>query len=181
MLKKFSIATAITFFTIIFAAESCSASIALVRLTIGGITLGAEMDFVKSIFGEPVKIYETSVVGERDACHEYIEPSSTDKNAKNKHLRIIYSRDRVIQIVCDGSSDLRTFDGVKIGDPVSIIKAVYGEPDDEGKIPTHFRRNIKADKYFFYNSTCSTYSLVFLAKKGKIVGIMSGLVDIGEQ
>ena len=180
MLKKFFIAVlACMTFTLIAAEKNCSAALALVRLTIGGITLGAEVDWVKSIYGEPTKIYDTTVNGERDACHEYGEVPST-ANSKVRHLRLIYSRGRVMQIVCDGANDLRTFDGVKIGDDESVLKTVYGEPDKVGKPPTKLRRNVRADKFILYNSASSFYNLMFLTKHGKVVAIFSGMFEVLE-
>lgn len=170
MYKKFFVALICAF--MIFAVEkNCSAALALVRLTVGGITLGAEMDWVKNIYGDPTKIYDTVINGSRDACHEY------GANHKVRNMRLIYNRGRVIQIICDGKNEMRTFDGVKIGDAVSVIKAVYGEPDKEGKPPVLSRRDVRADHYFLYNSASSSYNLMFLTKRGKIVAIFSGVFE----
>jgi len=180
MLKKFSISVLLVTFFIFSASEICFAELALVRLTVGGITLGAEMDWVKETFGEPTKIFDTELNSSRFACHEYGEPPTINKNGVN-HLRVLYNRGRVVQVICDGDDNkLQTFDGVKLGDHFSIVKAVYGEPDKEGKPPTKLKRNVRADKYLLYHSSSSSYNLMFLTKRGKVVAIFSGIVEVRE-
>ena len=168
MLKKIFMATVAVL--IIVASENCFAELALVRLTVGGITIGTEIDWVKNTYGEPTKIYETVLDGSRDACHEY-------NNGNAANLRLIYNRSRIVQIICSGKNDFRTFDGVKIGDPISVITAVYGTPDETGTPPVKVRRNARADNYILYNSTSKPYKLMFLTKRRKIVAIMSGIID----
>ena len=169
MLKKIFMATIAV--SIIVASEHCFAALALVRLTLGGITIGTEVDWVKNTYGEPTKIYETVLNGSRDACHEY----GNKGNVTN--LRLVYNRGRVAQIICSGKNDFRTFDGVKIGDTVSVVTAVYGTPDETGTPPIKVLRNARADNYLLYNSTSKPYKLMFLTKRRKIVAIMSGIID----
>lgn len=163
MLRKFFMT--LTVFFIIAASEICFAELALVRLTLGGITIGTEFDWVKNTYGAPSRISRTSSFG--DACHEYYD----------QNFRVIYKRDRVVQVICGGRSDFRTFDGVKIGDPISVLTAVYGEPDEYCTPPYKIRRTARSDSYFCYNSTSTPYQLLFLAKSGKIVLIMSGIIE----
>ena len=176
MLKKFSISLVLSAFLIFSATEICSAELALVRLTVGGITLGAEMDWVKKTFGEPAKIFDTELNSSRFACHEYGEPPTLSKNGVN-HLRIVYNRSRVVQVICDGDENkLQTFDGIKLGDRASVVKTIYGKPDKEDNPPVKLRRNIRADHYLLYHSSSSSYDLMFLTKRGKVVAIISGII-----
>ena len=93
------------------------------------------------------------------------------------HLRIVYNRSRVVQVICDGDENkLQTFDGIKLGDRASVVKTIYGKPDKEGNPPVKLRRNIRADNYLLYHSSSSSYDLMFLTKRGKVVAIISGII-----
>ena len=104
------------------AMPSCSAQIASERVALGGIQVGATIDYVKSIYGEPSRI-ESAYVGMLDetiTTHHYGET-----------LSIAYDEQRRVHgIRSTGNNGFATPDGVSVGMDVSVLQKVYGKSDD---------------------------------------------------
>ena len=91
------------------------------RLAIGGVQIRASKDFVRSIYGEPIKI---------DDYRQYqkYNPNTPDEVWIYKdNFAVYFFNDIVCQVNSEGRNGLKTPDKIQVGDSEAKMIAAYGK------------------------------------------------------
>lgn len=143
--------TAITA-TMILAASTCSATVPVDQLVLGGIQYGASISEVEKAYGMPRKSER-----EMKPYGEKIEYEYGNK------LEFDFLDGKVVKIKADDFSDAKTKAGIGLGMDAAALKAAYGSPDA-----------IHEEDHIYYAAGQQGIGLKFEVKYGKITEIKCG-------
>ena len=163
-MKKFTfiLILFLTLSSICYARTTTSARISQARIVIGGIKLGDDMETVLKILGKPSKYTH-----EDKAMHsgEAMDIWYYNQFRSNYAIEVTFN----VGSVCDVSVtqinekiNLKTLDGLGVGDSEYLIRKIYGEPSES------YSSNDDG-KTYVYRSTKSDYeALIFTVRNGAI-------------
>ena len=140
----------------VMASSICFAEVSYDRVAVGGITPGASIDYVQSIYGAPD--------GSRSGPHPLWKGTIIEYQYGNS-LFITFREGYAINVVVTKNNGIGTPDGVTVGMNASVITDIYGEPD-----------RVFNNQNYVYNDETS-YALVFKTQNGKIISVGCGSFD----
>lgn len=136
----------------ILAASTCTATVPMDQLVLGGIPYGASISDVEKAYGMPRK-------AERE-----LEPYGEKVEYKyGNSLEFDFINGKVAKIKADDFSDAKTKAGIGLGMDSAALKNAYGTPDA-----------IHEEDYIYYAAGQQGIGLKFEVKYGKVTEIKCG-------
>lgn len=157
-MKKLNIFIFISIFVIsFFMLNTISyAGISNNKFFIGGIKLGYNLNQVKKMYGEPKKI-ETKI---KNSIHDGSKYESKIVYYGTS-FKIYLMNGHVISVISSGKNGIKTYDGIKVGDPEIRLADVYGQPSQS------FSDN-GVQMYVYEPNGENSSQFIFQIKNGKI-------------